>query len=288
MKAKEAAVRYEVRPLSDVLGAEVSGLDLRQPLEKETVDELLDAFYRYQVLVFRGQSLAIPEQIRACKQFGEVEPHPLTENTCEHPEITIMSNVTDDGKPVGYSGPPFLLWHSDLCYMERPAKMTFLYAHTVPAKGGETLFADMFKAYDSLDPALKQKLHGRKAVFGSGKKLMERCRKKGYDLQIDPRDTHPDVLHPVFRTHPITRKLAIYVNWTHTDSIEGLSPRESDAILEKIYEHSTSPQYVHSHSYRQGDLIVWDNASTLHTPTVTEPQYARTMHRMVLRGEKPY
>src|SRR5271155_6063322 len=139
MKSRVLALDYDVQPLSDVLGAQVVGLDLRQPLDQDTVDELLDLFYRYQVLVFRGQNLSIPDQIKACKHFGEVESHPLTENTCEHPEITIMSNVTEDGKPVGYSGPPFLLWHSDLCYMEKPTKMTFLYAHTVPAKGGETL-----------------------------------------------------------------------------------------------------------------------------------------------------
>ncbi len=117
---------------------------------------------------------------------------------------------------------------------------------------------------------------------------MERCLKRGFPLQIDPRDTYPDVLHPVFRTHPVTGVKAIYVNWAHTDSIEGISEEESADTLERLYQHCETAVFVYSHRYSLGDLIVWDNASTLHTPGFTNPQHARRMHRLVLRGEKPY
>ena len=280
--------QLQVTPLSDVMGAEITGLDLRKPLTKEVLDYVFNVFYKYRVIVFKNQELMLQKQIEACKQFGALEKHPLHENTCPYEEITIMSNVTQDGKPVGYSPPPFLLWHSDLCYLPKPAKMTFLYAHTVPEKGGDTIFANTCLAYKNLPEKVRKQVEDKRAVFGSGENLMERCHKRGFNLQIDPKDIHPDVIHPVIRTHPVTGEKSIFVNWTHTDRIIGLEKKESDDLLNYLYEHSVEDRHTYQHSYKEGDLIVWDNASTLHSPTYTDPQYSRTMHRVVVQGSTPY
>lgn len=277
-----------VKPLSDVLGAEISGLDLSKPLDKGMVQDLMDLFGKHQVLVFRDQKLEPHEQIEACRQFGEIEPHPLKNNTQEFTEMTVVSNVFVDGKPLGFLGPPFELWHSDLCYLERPAKMTFLYAHTVPEKNGDTWFANMRQAYEDLSEDVKHKVEGRRAVFSLNQNLVERCRSKGWEMYLAEEDITPDVLHPVVRTHPQTRRKSLFINWAHTDRIEGYSEQEGQALLAHLFEHSRKERYIYRHAYRPGDVIVWDNASTLHTNCPEHPVGDRIMLRVVIKGEAPF
>lgn len=278
---------YEVRPLSQLLGAEVLGLDLRTPPTPALAEELSALLWKHRVLVFRAQQLSFDEQVAACASFGELEHHPLQENTCNNPYITVMSNVSADGKPLGYSPPPFELWHSDLCYLPECAKMTFLYAHTVPELGGETIFADQVAAHAALAPERRAELEGKRALFGSSHKLIERVAERGFELHIDPADMQPDVSHPVVRTHPYTGEKSLFINWTHTDAIEGLEPAASDALLSELYAHQEHERFRYMHSYERGDLIVWDNAATLHTATVTPPECPRIMHRVVVKGEAP-
>jgi taurine dioxygenase len=277
-----------VKPLSDVLGAEISDLDLSKPLDKGTIEELQKLFGKHQVLVFRDQKLDPHEQIEACRQFGEIEPHPLKDNTQEFTEMTVVSNVFVDGKPIGFIGPPFELWHSDLCYLEKPAKMTFLYAHTVPEKNGDTWFADMRKAYEDLPADVKSKVEGRRAVFSLNHNLVERCRSKGWEMYLAEEDIKPDVLHPVVRTHPQTKQKSLFINWAHTDRIEGYSDEESQKLLDYLFEHSRKEKYLYRHAYRQGDVIVWDNASTLHTNHPEHPVGDRIMLRVVIKGGAPF
>jgi taurine dioxygenase len=274
--------------LSPVLGAEIIGVDLRQALDPETLTQVHDAWAEHQVIVFRDQELSVEQQIAACRQFGPIELHPLKTNTNEHPEITVSSNVVRDGKPVGYFGPPFALWHSDLCYLEEPAKMTFLYAHTVPQQRGDTWFANMYAAYEQLPEDLRAKVEGRRAVFSLDHKLVARLASKGFDLPLAAEDIKPDFLHPVVRTHPYTKKKAIFVNWTHTDLIEGYSDEESKALLDQLFAHTVEECFLYRHKYRRGDLIVWDNASTIHTHCPDPPEGDRIMVRVVIRGTKPF
>jgi taurine dioxygenase len=281
-------IDFVVNPLSDVLGAEVIGLDMRQPLNEGMMNLLLDTFYEHQVLVFRNQDLTAEEQIAACSQFGEVERHPLTTNTCKYPEITYVSNVTENGKALGYTGPEFELWHSDMCYYPNVIKMAFLYAQEVPEKNGNTLFSDMYKAYDELDTDIKSLVEGKYAVFGSGHNLMSRCRERGYDITISDEDIKPDVIHPVIHTHPITLRKAILVNWTHTDHILDIPKSQSDEVLKAIYEHCSQRKYIYSHDYRPNDLIVWDNFSLLHTGSGKKIEGRRVMRRVAICGPKPY
>lgn len=276
------------RELSDVMGAEVVDLDLRVPLSAGMFNKILELFYKYQFLVFRNQQLSIDEQVSFCSQFGEIEPHPTGFVPWERREITYVANINFEGELFETCGPTFELWHSDTCYLNKPAKMSFLYAEKVPSKYGETLFANMYKAYEDLPEEMQRKLRGKNAVFGSGRKLMERCQKKGYGLQIDEGDMLPDVVHPVFRKHPVTHRLSIFVNWAHTDEIIGFPKADSDEMLNYIYAHCRKSEYVYVHSYTQGDLVVWDNASTLHSNCVGKLAEPRIMRRVMIRGDVPY
>lgn len=277
-----------VQQLSPILGAEIIGLDLRQPLDEATIRRIHDAWVEHQVIVFRDQDLTQEQQIAACRQFGTIEPHPLKTNTNEHPEITVSSNVVRDGNPLGYIGPPFELWHSDLCYLEEPAKMTFLYAYAVPEKNGETWFANTYASYDALPEELRAKVEGRLAVFSLNDNLVARCKSKGFDLPLAEEDVKPDFLHPAVRTHPYSKKQALFVNWAHTDRIEGYSDEESQALLDRLFAHTTEDRFVYRHKYRRGDLIVWDNASTIHTHQPDPVTGDRIMIRVVVRGTKPF
>jgi taurine dioxygenase len=277
-----------IERLSETLGAAIIGLDLRKPLDSATLAKIHDAWVEHQVLVFRDQELTIEQQLAAVRQFGPIEPHPLKTNTNEHPEITISSNVVREGNPLGYIGPPFALWHSDLCYLEEPAKMTFLYAHTVPEKNGDTWFANMYTAYDQLPAELRVKVEGRRAVFSLNYNLVKRCASKGYHLPLAEEDVQPDSLHPVVRTHPYSKKKALFVNWAHTDAIEGYEPEESQRLLDQLFAFTTEERFLYRHKYRRGDLITWDNASTLHTHCPDPPNGDRIMIRAVVRGTKPF
>lgn len=282
-------MQYQLNSLSPTLGAEISGIDLRNPLSKETITDILAMFHQYQVLVFRDQSLTPEEQITACGQFGDIEMHPLAEVPWKHRELTYVANIYPGREAIfEHCGPPFELWHSDTCYLPLPAKMSLLYAEKVPAAAGETLFANMYQAYEDLPNPIKQKIDGKKAVFGSSFKLMERCKKRGYDLQISENDAQPDVIHPVVRTHPVTKRKSIFVNWAHTDCIVGMSEEESATLLEYLYQHCRKDEYVYVHEYRQGDLIVWDNASTIHSNTDKKLSDVRIMRRVMIKGTQPF
>lgn len=276
---------YEkISPLSNHFGVEVIGAKLHPNMGKEAIYFIESLILEHKLVVFRNQELTAEEQIVTCKQFGDIEPHPLKQNTCPYPEMTIVSNMTEDGEVSGYPGPAFPIWHSDMCYEPNPPKFSFLYGEKVPDVGGQTLFANSTLAYDELEDKIKHALADAKAVFGFSKKLMQRCHDKGYELQIAEEDKRPDSEHSVFRTHPITGKKSIFINWTHTDSIVGMKQAESQKWLDKLFSHSTKEKYVYAHEYQKNDLVVWDNCATLHTGdgSIT-PDKPRYMRRVVVR-----
>jgi taurine dioxygenase len=145
----------------------------------------------------------------------------------------------------------------------------------------------MYKAYEELSPDIKAEVEGKTAIFGSGHNLMKRCKDRGYDLHIPESDIKPDVEHPVIINHPVTNKKSIFVNWTHTDLIKGMAQEKSDSLLNHIYEHCKCSEFTYSHHYKEGDLIVWDNASTLHTGPTGVTEEPRIMRRTVVKGSKP-
>ncbi|MDR0773485.1 MAG: TauD/TfdA family dioxygenase [Wolbachia pipientis] len=275
---------FHTKPLSNTFGLEVLDANLHVNMDSDTIKYIEHLILEHKVVVFKGQELSPIEQIGFCRQFGEIEPHPLKNNTCPYREITYVSNVTENGISKGYPGPQFYIWHSDMCYEKISPKFSFLYAEQVPEIGGNTLFANTTKAYEDLDSIVKEKLQGKKATFGFSDKLMQRCKQRGYNLIIDKEDQKPDCAHPIFREHPLTKKISIFVNWTHTDSIIGVNENESEYYLNLLFEHSTLEKYIYLHKYHKNDLIAWDNSATLHTGDGTiEIDKPRVMRRVVIR-----
>lgn len=276
----------QTNSLSSHFGLEIHNFDIKCLLDDNNAsktNELRTMVFNHQLLVLRDQDINPLEQIEICKKFGNVHLHPLKKNTCKYPEMSVISNISEDGKMLGYPGPSFPIWHSDMCYEIEPPKLTFFYAEQVPQTGGNTLFANSQAAYKDLSNSIKTELQNRQAVFGFSEKLMKRCQQRGYQLVIDDKDKQQDVVHPIFRSNPITNKLSIFVNWTHTDSIVDMSEAESNQYLNYLYAHSTLPIYTYSHAYRKGDLIIWDNGSTLHTGDgTTNPYQPRIMRRVIV------
>lgn len=274
---------FKAEPLTSEFGLRINDLDLRM-LSHDKVMEIIDLVWEHQVLVVSGQKMTPTEQIEFCRKAGPIFPHPLKNNTCQWPEMTYVTNVEENGEARGYPGPGFHIWHSDMCYEPNPPRLTTFYAEKVPEEGGNTLFCNTLAAYEDLPKGLKDALEDKQAVFGFSKKLMQRCQARGFMLEIDPEDQRPDTLHPVFRPHPHTGRKSIYINWTHTDAIVGMSPEDSDYYLDAIFSHCKNPSYIYAHSYQEGDFVIWDNNSTLHTGDGAVPEgQARIMRRVVIK-----
>lgn len=279
------SIRFEA--LTKQFGARVIGCDVRMPLSENQLNDIGAALNEYKFLVFRNCQLNLDEQVDFCRQFGEIEPHPGGMPPWGNPNITYVANINLEGEIFDTCGPTFELWHSDTCYEAKPARMSFLYAEQVPNAHGETLFADMRRAYEDLPESLKERLADKKAVFGASENLVQRCVKRGYNLHIPVEYMRPDSVHPVFRTHPETGEKSIFVNWGHTDRILDVEEQESDELLEQLYTHSMNSKYRYEHHYQMGDLVVWDNASVIHSNCVGQLTEPRVMRRVMVCGPTP-
>lgn len=282
-------MQYELKPLNPIFSVEIRGVDLLNPLSQEDVKQFYELLSQHKLLVFRQQNLSPEAQIAACRQLGEIVLHPAKSVPWQYRELTYVANTDMNRQLVlEHCGPSFELWHSDTCYLPQPARMSLLYAETVPAAAGETLFADMVRAYEDLPEDIKHRLADKKAVFGSGYQLMQRCQRRGYALQIPENEIEDDVIHPVFRTHPDTGCKSIYVNWAHTDRIVDMPEEESENLLNYLYEHARSDKYVYAHFPEKGDLMVWDNAALIHSNTEKKLTDIRVMRRVMIQGSIPF
>ena len=280
----------EVRSLSPALGAAIHGIDLRRDLSPATVQSLLAAWHAHLVLVFPGQELAEEDQIRVAEHFGEVQGRSRPESTrreagrTKHPGVMLVSNIRENGEPIGSLPDGEMQFHSDMCYTENPVKGTFLYAIEVPSAGGDTLFLNMYSAYDALPEDMKARLAGRKAL-NSYSHGYSGATFRGDNKRL-PEDRH--FTHPVVRTHPATGRKALYVNRLMTMEIEGLAEAESTALLNQLFDHIEQPQFIYAHKWRPGDLLLWDNRCTLHARTDFSDRERRLLRRVVIKGDRPY
>lgn len=275
---------YQIKPLSSVMGIEIIGLNLLSVIRDAQIQELKNLIYQHKVVVFRNQNMGHLEQILICARFGEIEPHPLKLNSCIYKEMTIVSNINPDGSFNKKPGPPFLLWHSDGCYLKKPPIFSFFYAEQAPNQGGNTLFINAAKAYDELDNQIKNTLQYKKAVFDYAENMMQRCQDKGFQYFISEEDRRRGAIHPVFRAHPVTGEKSIFVNSTHSDCIVKLEKAESEQYLECIFSHVEQEKYIYNHKYKNGDLMVWDNSSTIHSGDYLVPcDSPRIMRRVMVR-----
>lgn len=281
-----ATLSIEVQPLSPALGAEITGVDLGRPLDDESFARIHDAWLDHLVLLFRGQDLSAADQMRFCGYFGKISararPKELQHEDGDAPfGVMYVSNLTVDGVQTGSlpNGP--MQFHSDQCYTERPAMAAVLYAIEVPPVGGNTLFANQYKAYDAVPEDLKARLEGRR-VFN-----IYKYDNTAWDKVEAGEAGSRSCWQPVFRTHPETGKRALYINRLMTSAIEGLDQIEAADALQTLADISERADLVYEHVWRKGDLLIWDNRCTLHGRTDFDPAHRRHLRRFTVEGTKP-
>jgi taurine dioxygenase len=286
MEAQEMGI--SILPVQDRFVAEVVGVDLSQYIDDDGFACIHDAFLAHSILVFRRQRLSNEQHIAFSRRFGALEIH-----TARHwllpdfPEILVLSNRGEEGtKPIVNGG---AYWHSDITYKAKPPLGSVLYALEVPPEGGDTLYADMYAAYESLDDETKTRIEDLEAVhrYGDRYRMMAREDKDRPPLTREQLAEVPDVVHPVVRTHPETGRKCLFVNEGFTIAIAGLPEAEGRALLDKLFSHSVQPAHVYRHRWQAGDLVMWDNRCTMHRATEYDLRYKRAMHRTTIQGDRP-
>ena len=279
-----------IRNLDAALGAEVDGVDVSKALPPADIDAIEAAWRERLVVVFHGQSLSDPQLIAFSKHFGELDPpgpNPYGEPFNKaHPELNVISNVVENGKPKGNLGDGEAVWHADMTYVEVPPKAAMLHALEVPPPeaGGNTYFANMFEAYESLPVALKQAAAGKKAVHDASHNSAGMLR-KGYKEITDVRET-VGAHHPLVRTDPTTGRKALFLGRRPNAYVLGLDVAASDALLDALWAHATQPRFAMCHRWQVGDLLMWNNVSVLHRRDPFDPATRRVMHRSQIKGNE--
>jgi taurine dioxygenase len=275
----------------DVIGAEVHGLDLSQPVSPAAFTAMETALHDRAVLCFRQQHFTAPQYIDFARRFGAVECLFLTHYAHpQHPEILLVSNIQEDGRHIGHADAG-RVWHTDMSYTARPPRMTMLYALEVPHDNGMPLgpthFASTADAYDSLDDARKTRLEGLHAVH----RVSGRRARTGTGQQDNAlRNQQPDVLHPIARTHPFTGRKCLYVSEGECVAIPGMQDAVAVPLIEELAAWILQPQFRHTHTWQVHDLLMWDNCSVQHLATFDYhwPQHRRLMHRITVGGSRPF
>lgn len=280
-----------VRALTEGFGAEALDVDLSQPLSGSGFGELVRAFLQAQVLVLRAQRLTPAQFLAFARRIGPPEPHVIDQfHHPEFPDILILSNVKRDGEPTGLADAG-TYFHSDYSYLAEPARATMLYSIQVPSRGGDTLFANQYAAYDDLPDAMKRRIEGLVALhhYGNRDDLDPSSRTVASLLSPEQENRMDWVRHLIARPHPITGRKALYAVSGSSFGIEGWPQDEAVALLDELKRHATQEKYQLRVSYGVGDVVLWDNASLLHSATLTDPDDPRTLWRITVkeRGAAP-
>jgi taurine dioxygenase len=273
-----------IQALSHALGAEVQGVDLTAALDDMTVDALLDAWNENHILLVRGQKLSPESLIRFSRRFGELDRHDATPyyRLAEHPEILQITNRMIGGKP-SETRNTGRNWHSDYSYTNRPAAASMLYCEEKPPVGGDTMFCNMVRAYETLSDKMKRIVDGLEAVYDFG--LVAGVNERDPAKTAEMRRINPPIAHPAVRVHPRSGKKALYVS-ERTSHFHGMTAAESRPLIQFLCAHATSPENVYRHRWQVNDLILWDNRTTMHMALADFDQAApRHMLRTTLLGE---
>jgi taurine dioxygenase len=280
----------QITQLDAPLGAEVSGIDVSTPLPPADVDAIAAAWRERLVVVLHGQELSDPQLIAFSKNFGELDPpgpNPYGEPFNKaHPELNVISNVVDNGKPIGNLGDGEAVWHADMTYVDVPPKAAMLHALEVPPPeaGGNTYFANMFAAYASLPADLKKAAQGKIAVHDASRNSAGMLR-KGYKEVTDVRET-VGARHPLVRTDPQTGRKALFLGRRPNGYVLGLGVAESEALLDALWAHAVQPRFAMCHEWKVGDLLMWNNLAVLHRRDPFDPKTRRVMHRSQIKGDE--
>ena len=277
----------EIMPTGSAVGAEIRGVDLAQPLDAGAFGMIEQAFNEYGVIFFRDQRITPPQQVGFTRRFGEIEFNIFGERWSVPgcPEIVVVSNLTEDGRPIGIrrAGEN---WHSDMCYAPRPPRGTMLYALEIPSlhglKLGDTEFASAAAAWDALPGEMRQQIEGQRAVFDFS------ARKRAFPLSQAEIDRYPPVRHPIVRTHPHTERKCLYIMRDDCVGIEGVPTEEAEALIASLADHIIKPAFIYRHQWRPGDLLMWDNCTVQHRAIQDyDMPHRRLMHRTTMAGPVP-
>jgi taurine dioxygenase len=271
-----------VTPVAGALGAEVGGVDLARPLLPQDVRLIRQAWLDHLVLFFRDQQLTPASFLALAEAFGTPVEYPMVPGIAGFPVITEVLKRADERTNFGG------VWHSDTAYLERPAMAAMLYALEIPPRGGDTIFANQYRAYETLSAPLRAFLDGLVAINSSDKADVSRTREDMIRAAGDdsPRPSFA-AEHPVVRTHPETGRRSLYVNVAHTSHFKGMSEAESAPILDYLFRHQTSAEFTCRFSWRPGSLAFWDNRCTQHYPVNDYHGFRRSMLRISLAGDRP-
>ena len=288
VRTKATSNKFEVIPLTKYIGAEIRGIDLREKPSLETVQAIYQAWLDHLVLIFPGQELSQEDLIRATGFFGEMgalsrPPKYFPKGYSKLlPGIMMISNIRENGEPIGALPDGEMMFHHDMIHAEVPSKATLLYSVEIPSAGGNTLFASGYAAYDTLDPAIRDRLEGKKALHHYN---------YGSTIRGDNRGTEAfaEREHPVFRTHEDTGRKAVYVNRLMTVKVLDVTEDESERLLTAVYDHAEKREFVYEHVWRVGDLLLWDNRCSSHARTDFPSAERRLMLRTTVQGTvRPY
>jgi taurine dioxygenase len=272
-------------PLHPALGAEVQGVDLREPQDDATIKAISKAFDDHIIIVFRGQKLSEADQLRAAGYFGKVHfrRRPEIGNSPGGDYDTpfmLVTNIISDGKPVGQFGDGEMWFHHDTSYYSEPHRATLLYSMKLPSDGGNTCFSNMYMAYDAIPRPLRDRLEGREVLQMHDYKRRERINLETADLD---RIRHHK--QPIFITHPATGRKSLYTSRLMSARIEGLPFHESEKILEQLFDISENPAFIYEHEWRLGDMVIWDNWCSIHARKDFPRDQERLLRRLTIEGQ---
>ena len=282
-----AALDITVTPLSTALGAEIGGVDLTRPLSGTVVDAIKDAWGKYLVLVFRRQKIDQDQQLRFASHFGALGSRKIAPASLRsraegieqtHEKVLLVTNIKVEGEPIGAFGDGEFWFHIDSGYAARPYKYTFLKALELPSSGGNTLFSNMYKAYDAVPVELKERLKGRRALHIHEYNRAKQASHLGTISGV------PHFSHPVFITHPDTGRKSLFVDRLMTVRIEGMSETESAAVLDALYAIGERREFIYEHVWKTDDFVMWDNRCTIHARTDFPKDERRLLRRCTVEG----
>jgi len=272
----------DIRPLSGALGAEILGVDLAHDISDETVAAIRAAWLEHLVVFFRDQKLEPAQLLNLARRFGEPVEYPFVKGLDGFPQITPVIKL--EHEKINFGG----LWHSDTAYLEKPPMATMLIARESPPRGGDTLFANMYLAYETLSDGLRRVLDGLIVVNSSAKADVTRTRE---DRIKDSGKTEAKkefiAEHPVVRTHPETGRKALYANGGHALCFKDMTVEESAPLLNYLFQHATRPEFTCRFRWEPGSIAMWDNRCTQHNPVNDYHGHRRVMHRVTLAGDVP-
>lgn len=292
---------FSVTKLSDAMGAEIRGVDLSRPVPEHLFEQIEKAWLEHIVIVFPDQKLTNEQHIDFSRRFGTLEIHPSRKhNVKENPELLLLTNRKDEAGNYVSLRDGGSIWHSDLSYMAEPSRCSLLYAIDVPVDGGDTEWANMYLAYETLPKDIKTRIAGLRAVHQFD--LVENPR-FGPPAGLKPDDLvgsiwekksaavkarTPSVIHPIARTHPVTGRKALFVSRRFTTHVADMDADEGEAFLLELFEHAERPEHIYHHRWSVNQLLLWDNRCSVHLACGGVPDsQLRTMQRTTVRGEVP-